>query len=383
MSERPLRVGFNARLLVDPRIRGWNRYTIDLLAELPAQGVRPILYARGPIAGAHLERLPPDACEVREFAGSRLLDWEHRLLPRALRDDGVDLFHSPFNFGIPWSCPCPTVLTLHDAIDYVYYRDRQSLAQRFAPAALRFLALHWSSRVRADRIITVSRHAKGDIVRRLGVRPDRIEVIHEAADPAFLRPVTPEDRSRARARHDLPDRYFFYVGGWEGRKNIPFLLDAFAAAALDDVQLVLAGGKADQRAAILERAERLGIATRLRLLEWVEDEDLPALYAEAIAFVYPSEYEGFGLQLCESMAVGTPALASRASCLPEILGAGGETFGLETTDEAAELMRRTARDRVYREELARRASARSADFSWSAAARETAALYRSLLERSR
>jgi glycosyltransferase involved in cell wall biosynthesis len=125
-------------------------------------------------------------------------------------------------------------------------------------------------------------------------------------------------------------------------------------------------------------ADEQGIGNRLHLLEWVDDEDLPALYAGALCFAYPSMYEGFGLQLCEAMAVGCPTLAARATCLPEVLGNGGETFALDDPGELATLLRRVAEDPAFRADLSSRARARSADFSWRQAAEQTAAVYRSL-----
>ncbi|HEY2155978.1 MAG TPA: glycosyltransferase family 1 protein [Isosphaeraceae bacterium] len=371
-----IRAGFVARLLFDPAIRGWNRYTINVLAELPALGVEPVLYSNRPIHPTYLDRLPPGSYTTRVREGLRLPIWEHRWLPAQCRADGVDLLHSPFNYGLPWSTPCPRVLTIHDAIDFVHYRPaRPSLAR------LRFALDHRIARTRAHRIITVSEHARDDIIAHLKVPARKLAVTHEAADPHFLAPVAPEARARARSRHSLPPRYVFYVGGWEGRKNVPFLVRGLAAAGLEDVSLVLAGGRREQRSALVDLANGLGLGDRLHLLDWVEEDDLPALYAEALAFAYPSEYEGFGLQLCESMAVGCPTLAARATCLPEVLGSGGETFALNDTAELSALLRRVATDDSFRSELSARARARSADFSWRRTAEGTVAVYRELLDR--
>lgn len=369
-----IRAGIVARLLFDPAIRGWNRYAINLLAELPAQGVELVLYSDRPIHPTYLGRLPAGSYMARVREGLRLPIWEHRWLPAQCRADGVDLLHSPFNYGLPWSTPCPRVLTIHDAIDFVYYRPtRPSLGR------LRSAFDHWSSRVRAHRIIAVSEHAKGDITAHLGVPARKLAVTPEAADPHFHAPITPEARARVRSRHALPPRYVFYVGGWEGRKNVPFLVRGLAAAGLVDVSLVLAGGRREQRAALVELARGLGLGDRLHLLDWVDEEDLPALYAEALAFAYPSEYEGFGLQLCEAMAVGCPTLAARATCLPEVLGDGGATFSLDDPAELPALLRRIATDEAFRTDLSARARARSAAFSWRRTAEATAAVYRDLL----
>ena len=204
-------------------------------------------------------------------------------------------------------------------------------------------------------------------------------MIYEAADQHFHTPVPSPELTRVRVRHELTKPYFFYIGGWEQRKNVPFLLRAFAAANLDAVELVLAGGREQERKSLSDQAEALGIGKRLRLLNWVEDEDLPALYGAALAFVYPSEYEGFGLQLCEAMACGCPVLASDRTSLPEILGQGGDTFPLEDPGLLADKLRRVAGDEAYRNDLRARGRQRGSEFSWKRTAEQTVATYRSLV----
>lgn len=375
---RPLRVGFNARLLHAADLRGWNRYTLNLLAALPDAGVEPILYTDRPLHPGHLERLPTGSYEVRVGDARPYAVWEQFWLPRACGRDRVDLLHAPSNFGLPWSSPCPRVLTLHDAIDRAYYSPRSAFRTRWRPGAVRSRFSHWLARTRAHRVITVSEHARGDLVGRLGVPSGRIRVIPEAADPRMHREVREEDRARARMRYGLDRPYVFYVGGWEGRKNLPFLVRAFARSGIDGVELVLAGGRDDQRSGLSSLAGSLGLGDRLHLLGWVEDEELPALYSGALCFAYPSEYEGFGLQLCEAMAAGCPVLAARATCLPEVLGSGGETFGLDTPDELAALMRRVVTVPAFRADLVVRARARSFDFSWRRTAAATSVVYREL-----
>jgi glycosyltransferase involved in cell wall biosynthesis len=181
----------------------------------------------------------------------------------------------------------------------------------------------------------------------------------------------------------LAKPYAFYVGGWEERKNVPFLMYAFAAADLHGIELVLAGGEDEQRGRLLALAAALGIANRVHFLGWVDDAELPALYTEALCFVYPSAYEGFGLQLCEAMAVGSPVFAARATCLPEVLGDGGETFPLDDPSILARLLHRVSQDAAYRSVLVNRAKARAKSFSWRKTAEETLAVYRRTIDATR
>lgn len=377
-----MKVGINARLLTSSDLRGWNRYTINLLAALPEQGVDLFLYSDADLQPDHLARLPAGSYQVRVSPRMRYARWEQEWLPAQCAADQVDIFHSPFNFGLPSKNYCPQVLTLHDAIDERYYRPNLSWRQKMRLDVIRTRVYHRNARRAADQIIAPSEFTRGDLIEYLKVRAEKITVVYEAADANFSRP---DDSARARARSDrkLERPYFFYVGGWEERKNIPFLLRAFAAAKLDWVELVLAGGKDEQRLWLAQLAQSLRIEDRVRLLGWVDDAELPGLYSGALGFVYPSEYEGFGLQLCEAMAVGTPVLAARATCLPEILGDGGETFSLAEEAELVSLLQRVAVDDGYRSDLAQKASRRGHDFGWRRTAEQTVAVYRRAIEGAR
>lgn len=372
-------VGLNARLLTDPSLRGWNRYTINLAAALADLGVKLILYTDRPVHESHLARLRPGFFEERVAGEIPYFVWEQRWAPRQCGIDQIDVFHCPFHFGLPWSNACPQVLTLHDAIDVAFKPRTRSRGETWSRGAIQTRLHFWIARNRADRVATVSEHAKLDLSRYFGVPSERIVVTPEAADPLFHRPVEALDRERARTTHALDRPYFFYVGGWEERKNLPFLLQAFAAAELPGVELVFGGGKATEREALVARARELGIDDRLRLLGWIDERDLPAIYAGALAFVYPSAYEGFGLQLCEAMAVGVATIASRATSLPEVLGSGGATFGLEDPAELGVLLKKIAHDESYRSDLACRAKMRSADFTWRKTAEKTLEIYEELV----
>ncbi len=371
-------VGVNARLLRAPSLRGWNRYAVNLLAELAAAGVRLVLYSDAPVHPAHLARLGGEACTVRVSPAMRYILWEQVWLPRRCAHDRIDVLHSPFNFGLPWRSPCPRVLTLHDAIDRVYYRPRLPRSVTRSPAYLQSRFYHWIARRAADHVITVSDHARHDLERVLRIPSRKISVIYEAADAAFHRPVSAAHRADVRRRYGVARPYVFYVGGLEERKNVAFLVRAFAAARLSNVDLVLAGGDPMGQEAIRAAATAASVREAVHVLGEVDDADLPALYAEALTFVYPSAYEGFGLQLCEAMAAGCPVLAARAGSLPEILGTGGDLFSLDRPEELATLLARLGADAAVRADLIRRGTERSAKFSWKCAAERTLAVYRSL-----
>lgn len=234
------------------------------------------------------------------------------------------------------------------------------------------------ARFRASHIVTVSEYSRRDVVRQYQLPAERISVTYEAADARFHQQIPEHDVARVNSKYGLPADYLFYVGSLERRKNLPFLLRALAAAKLEDLHLVVGGGNSQETVFLLAEAESLGLAPRVKMLGRVDDADLPALYRNARAFVYPSEYEGFGLQLCEAMAVGCPVLASDASYLPEILGEGGAIFPLASGEALTDLIRRIHLDGNYWDELHRKALTRSRRFSWKQTALETLEVYRSL-----
>lgn len=377
-----MRVAFNAMPLSAPQLRGWTRYTLNLLEALADEGVALTLYAHQPLNPAYVERLRgPDArrIQVREAPrGMRYLDFEQRWLPWQCARERMDVLHAPHNFGLPWTSPCPRVLTLHDVIDRAF-GARPPLHQRLNRAALQSRLHHWVAHRRAHHLLTVSEHARRDIIHHLGVAPERITAVPEAADPRFHAPLAPGEGERVRRAHALARPFVFYVGGWEERKNLPFLVRAFAEARLGEVELVLAGGGEAHRASLSALATALGVGERLRLLGFVPDEDLPALYAEARCFVYPSLYEGFGLQLCEAMALGCPVLAADATSLPEVLGEGGVLFPLDSPAPLAALLREVCEEPARAEALRARARTRAGQLSWRRTARGTLEVYERLV----
>ena len=358
-----LRAGFNARLLSSPAIRGWNRYTINLLTGLAELDVDLFLYSNEPLDETHLRNLPPGGYRLRVSPPMRLPMWQEYWLPRQCAADALDVFHTPYHFGLPRGSPCACVMTLHDAVGAA----QGPLDILRSPRAWAYEAI---ARKRADHFITVSGYSKADLSRIWRISPDDITVTYGAAAPIFHQPMAGSGAAMRR-KHRLPEPYVLYYGGWEERKNIPFLVRAFAAARLENVILLLAGENSSQRGAVEEAVRAAGLERHVRLLGAVDDQDLPALCAEALCFVYPSSHEGFGLQICEALAVGCPTLAARATALPEVLGEGGVTFSLEDTSELTQLLKRMTHDSEWRTGLVEKAKIRSRSFSWRLAAEKT------------
>jgi len=269
-------------------------------------------------AGTHIMRasLPPYA------RGARLvkLAWEQRIFPAACKQLNADVAFVPY-WGSPIRPPCPTLVTIHDLIPLLL----DDYASK--PTARAYTWLVGRSAKQAAGVLTVSQSACDDIIQNLGIPASRVHVTYESLGVPHA-PVTDESElEQVRQRYDLPQRYLFYLGGFDPRKNVPLLIHAYGRAKTmrSDLPPLLVAGKlpgsddvwsTDPRPIIAE----LGLGDHVRTLGFVSDEDKPALYTLADLFLFPSRYEGFGLPPMEAMACGTPALVSDSSSLPEVVG---------------------------------------------------------------
>jgi len=230
---------------------------------------------------------------------------------------------------------------------------------------------------RAARIITVSEHARADIVRLLRVPSEQVVVIAEAAAPIF-RVAAPDVQARVRERYGLSGPYLLYIGTIEPRKNLVRLIRAWHNLWRRGViphKLVLVGGRGWQDAEIYQTVTQIDCGDALRLLGYVPTDDLPALYSAADAFAFPSLSEGFGLPVIEAMACGTPVLISSALALQELAGDVALTVDAQDLRAIEDAIERLLTDTALREDLRARGLRRSAEYSWETAARRTLAVY--------
>jgi glycosyltransferase involved in cell wall biosynthesis len=291
---------------------------------------------------------------------------------RACRSWGADLIHVPY-----WASPLvgriPTVVTVHDLIPLLvpaYQGGR--LGKLYTRLVMR-------SARRATHVITDSQASRQDIITRLHIPSERVEAILLAASERFQPVQAPEVLQQVRTKYGLPPRYLLYLGGFDVRKNVPAILRAYARLEVPDVRLVIAGKLPARDTAFTPHpqriADKLGISERVHLTGRVDEADKPALYRMAIALIFPSYYEGFGLPPLEAMSCGTPAVGSDRSALPEVIGQGGLYVAPDDVDALTQAMRQLCTDRQLRKCLAQAALDQAARFNWAKTAQATIAAY--------
>lgn len=309
------------------------------------------------------------------------LAWETVSYPFTAAARGDVLLHSLY-FAAPAVAAAPVVVTIHDLIPLLipgYHRTRQSLLYS------RFMA--WNAR-RAHAIITVSECSKRDIVQLLGVPAERVHVTYEAADERFTPDGTAGEMSDLRRTYRLPERFVLYLGGAERRKNLETLVRAWHRALPrlrpHQVSLVIVADFPPPDRLypdIPGLVAELGLLDTVRIVPAVDEADKPALYRAALAFCFPSRYEGFGFTPLEAMASGVPVLAADAASLPEVVGEGGILLPPDDARAWADAVVALVDSAAERERWRCRGLQQSARFCWRRTAEQTIAVYRQVLGR--
>ena len=355
-GDRTIRVAVDLRCLDDPRPRGFGRYATALLDSLAEHepSVELIGFATR-FGSGHRAACPFPT-------GSELVAEQWRF-PRAATQRGAHVIWCPANRGLPLLSPLPTVLTLHDAVEW----DRSMVPRPSGRSGLRFAYSSAASIASAAAIITPSATAAGEVVRRLHVDPALVHVVHEGAAPCFAPVEGPRD-AEVLAQLGVARPYLLYVGGFDDKKDVGTLLEAAHALT---TPLVLVGDLERRTEALRQAAPPTA-----RWLGRVDDSSLAVLYRHAVAFAFPALAEGFGLPPVEAMASGAPVVVARTGSLPEVVADGGVLVEPRSPLALAAALRSLLNDPRHRDRMVAAALRRASQLSWAAAAHSTAAVLR-------
>lgn len=300
--------------------------------------------------------------------------WEQLAAPVNSAKRHLDLLHGPVNV-VPLGGRTPSVVTIHDLAFLVYPEQYPAMQRRYLRIMTR------ASARKARRVIAVSSSTARDVTELLGVPPDRVVTVPNGVSEDFYPRAGTDELTRFRAANSLPEEFLLFVGTLQPRKNLVGLLRAYAQLDQSErIPLYVVGATGWMYRAIFEEVTRLGIDQDVRFPGYAASDTLPLWYSAATAFLYPSYYEGFGLPVLESMACGTPVVTSNTSALPEVAGEAGMRVNPDDPGEIANAIRTVLSDSSLREDMSRRGQAQARQFTWKRTARETAAVYRSVVD---
>jgi glycosyltransferase involved in cell wall biosynthesis len=362
------RVGLNLLFLVPGETGGTEIYARNLVPKLAEE--RPdldlVAFVNREAADLSIPGVRVVPVDVSGRGRARRVIAEQRKLPKLVEANGIQLLHS-LGTSAPSRARAVNVVTILDVI-YARHPEAHTLPMRMG---MRLLVPRAARR--ADRVITLSEAAAADLTDVLAVGRERIDVIYLGGKPPG--PSTPEAELRDRLRLNGAD-IVLSVSARRPHKNLPRLLSAFARLGGDPAPiLVLPGYPTPFEGELVTLAQELGIADRVRFLDWVSDEDLESLYGAATCFAFPSLAEGFGIPVLEAMQRGVPVACSRASSLPEVAGDAARYFDpLDVTDIAVAL-EELIENPGTRADLVRAGRERARLFSWERTARETVESY--------
>jgi glycosyltransferase involved in cell wall biosynthesis len=321
-----------------------------------------------------LQDVPAGVIDVGPLPRLRRYLWEQMELPGELKRRGVALLHSP-HYTLPLRAPCPRVVTIHDLTFFLLpqrFKATRRLPYQLATRAASFLA---------DRIIVPSESTATDLRRVLKTSASKIAITPEGAAPEF-RPVEASHAAEVAAKYGLEPGYLLSLGTQEPNKNRGAIIRALSLLVTQgrDLELAVVGGGGwrteTERAAI----EGLGLTSRIHYTGYVEQEDLPALYSAASAFLFPSLHEGFGLAALEAMACGVPVVTSNTSSLPEVVGDAALMVDPNDIHALAVAIAGVLDDPALAARMRLAGPQRAAQFTWEACAEKTVAVYRDVLK---
>jgi glycosyltransferase involved in cell wall biosynthesis len=325
-----------------------------------------------------LNATPPNLHIVQTVRNRLNRYWWLIGLPQYIRQHGVSLFHGT-NYDIPLWNFCPTVLTIHDLSLLLYSQTHEAQSVRRGRRRLPLMART------ATMIVTPSESVRREVCEHLGIAPQKVVSVVEAARRVF-RPVPEVETIETRKRLGIEDDFLLFVGTLEPRKNLVTLVRAFAALPRSEntklPQLVIVGRKGWLNDDLFATVKASGVEGRINLTGYLSDEELCALYSSCRVFIYPSLYEGFGLPPLEAMACGAPVVTSRIASIAEVTGEAARLFAPEDVEALTRELHALLNNEDERRHLAALGLKRAAEFSWERTARETREVYDEALRRA-
>jgi len=359
-----MRIGIDIRCLMESRYSGISEYTYNLLDRLfKIDSKNQYFLFYNSAKPVEIPEFNYPNVEIKRFKyPNKIFNLLLRFFKITEIDrliGGVDVFLIPNFLFLNLSPACKKILIVHD-LSFDIYPEFFTFKKRLWHQLINPKKLCRDS----DKIIAISQNTKNDITEIYNINPDNIEIVNPGIADIFFQPIEATGKNAAKEKYNLPDRFIFYLGNLEPRKNLEALLLAFENIADKNINLVIAGGWAWKYENINELWKNSPVKDRIKFLGYIDAKDRPALYSLAEVFVYPSIYEGFGLPPAEAMACGTPVITSFSSSLPEVVGNAGLLIDPNNYNEIGQAIDQLLGDPALTESLAQKGRQKAKQFNW-------------------
>ncbi len=318
-----------------------------------------------------------------ELGGGPYPTWEQFALSKAAKAEGCDLLHCTSNTA-PLNPGMPLVITLHDIIymeSISLFKKGGTAYQKFGNMYRRFVVPRVMKK--SDKIITVSEFEKNRIREFFGFPPDddRLVAIYNGVSEHFRKIEDEKELQRVKELYKLPDRFLFFLGNTDPKKNTKGALKAFSdylKKTADDMYLVMLDYEQSELEKLLAEIGDKELINRIILTGYVVNTDLPAIYNLCKVFLYPSLRESFGIPMLEAMRCGAPVITSNTSSMPEVSGGAAHIIDPFKPEEITEGIIKILSDETYRNKLIEKGFRQSAKFSWKNMAKKVLELYKTV-----
>lgn len=378
-----MRIGIEGQRLFREKKHGMDMVALELVKEL--QDIdhenEYFVYIKPDVDKGCLQET--DNFHIVELEGGSYPVWEQSALPKAARDDKCDMLHCTSNTA-PLNPKMPLLVTLHDIIymEKSYPKilmDHGTNYQKFGNVYRRYIVPRVVKK--ADKIITVSHFEKNRIGEFFGFpeNDNRLVAVYNGVSRHF-KPVDDDSfLKRVKAQYKLPDKYFFFLGNTDPKKNTKGVLKAFSdfrKKNQDDYTLIMLDYDREELKKLLNEIGDTELENHIHLTGYVVNTDLPAIYSMCEVFLYPSLRESFGIPMLEAMRCGTPVITSNTSSMPEVSGGKALIIDPYKPTEITEAMIKLIGDEKLKKQLVETGYEQSAKFSWKAMAEHVLKLYK-------
>ncbi len=321
--------------------------------------------------------------KIVELEGGSYPQWEQFALPKQAKKDGCDILHCTSNTA-PVNPGMPLVVTLHDIIymEKSYFgilTDNGTPYQKFGNVYRRWFVPKIVKK--SDILITVSNFEKKRIADFFGLTDNKLHAVYNGVSEHFKKITDKDELNRVKSKYRLPDKYFFFLGNTDPKKNTLGVLKAFSdfrKQSTDDYKLLMLDYDEGELMKLLDEIKDKNLREHILLTGYVVNTDLPAIYTLCEVFLYPSLRESFGIPMLEAMRCAVPVITSNTSSMPEVSGNAAYIVDPYKPEEITQGIKELIGNNKLKQEIIDKGLKRSEFFSWKNMAIHVLKLYESL-----